>query len=416
MHRFVYTSSLILIFNMGTILWSQNGFSDGLDVNTAVDIAIEKNPELKIYRHEVKALEAVKIQQGLKPNPELETEVENVLGNNDFTGFKGSEITAGFSQTILLAGKIHKRVRIAEWDITLAEWDYEARRLEIVTEVRKVFAQALSIQEQIFKNDDLIKISQEFINNLTKRVEAGKISPAEVARAQIILNSLEIRLSKLQSEYDTAISELKILLNDPGRSIESLTGSLSIPAAIPEYDSLLIKLSNHPKIKRFSQEYKKQKAVIDFERSKAIPDLTISAGYKRLNETKANAFVFGASIPIPIFDRNQGTIQEALIRYNQKTSLFQTVKNSLIMRLNGLYNRLKTLLNTFLKLQNESIPEAEKSFRIISQGNLEGRFSILDVLDAERTLFELQNQSLEVTADLNLTLIEIEGLTVTEIK
>jgi len=415
MHRVMCIFALVLVGLFISEMRAQTKVNEQLTMETAVNKAIENNPELKTLLKKIDASKAVKLQSGLMPNPELGLEAENILGTKDFSGFSGSELTASLSQDILLAGKISKREKVAEMDISLAEWDYESKRLEVITDIRKAFTGALATQKLIKKNNELIKISEELITNLKMRVKAGKISPAEVSRAQIITNSLQIQINKLKADYDTAIFELAMLINDPNLSIESLNGELKNIDYLPVYYSLYVKLENNPNLKRFVSEYEKQKAVIIYEESKATPDLTISAGYRRFSDIKANTFLIGASIPLPIFDRNQGSIQEAQIRLDQKTKEFEVVRNRLTLRLNLLYNRFETLLKNVTKLKNESIPDAEEVFKIIEEGNLVGRFTILDVLDAQRTLFVIQNQYLNTLGDINAVIVEIEGLTVNKI-
>lgn len=408
---------MCIVFVLFSLLsLSTNGQTSGkLTIEKAVSLAVQNNPELKTLHYEIDALGAAKIQSGLMPNPEFEVEAENILGSKDFNGFDNSEITAVLSQDILLAGKISKRVKVAETNISLAEWDYETKRIEIITDIRKAFQQALAVQLLIEKNEELIKVSKEFVVNLQKRVDAGKISPAEVSRAKIILNSLRIDLNRLKSEYENYKSELLSLIYQPDLTIDELIGELEYPVDVPSYDSLLNQLTNNPKLKRYESEYDKQTAIVNLEESKAVPDLTISAGFKRLNDAKVNTFLVGASIPLPIFNRNQGAIQEAKIRVDQKKREYFSVKNRLTLQLNVLYKRLNTLIETADQLSSESIPEAEDAFQIIKEGNLVGRFAIIDVLDAERTLFELQNQYLKIIGQIHSTQIEIEGLIAKEI-
>jgi len=413
MHKAVCIISAVLFGLFKITVYGQT--SGELTIEKAVSLAVQNNPELKTLRYEIDALKAAKLQSGLMPNPEFEVEAENILGSKDFNGFNNSEITAVLSQDILLAGKISKRVKVAETNISLAEWDYETKRIEIITAVRKAFQQALAVQLLIEKNEELIEVSKEFIANLQKRVDAGKISPAEVSRAKIILNSLKIDLNRLKSEYENYKSELLSLIYQPDLIIDELIGELEYPVDIPSYDSLLNQLTNNPKLKRYESEYDKQTAIVNLEESKAVPDLTISAGIRRLNDAKANTFLIGASIPLPIFDRNQGAIQEAKIRLDQKKREYFSVKNRLTLQLNVLYERLNTLIETADQLSGESIPEAEDAFQIIKEGNLVGRFAIIDVLDAERTLFELQNQYLNIIGQIHSTQIEIEGLIAKEI-
>ena len=79
-----------------------------LTIENAVKKGIENNYELQILLKAIDASESLKIQNSLYPNPEFAIEAENILGSNDFSGFRGSEITASLSQNILLAGKISK--------------------------------------------------------------------------------------------------------------------------------------------------------------------------------------------------------------------------------------------------------------------------------------------------------------------
>ncbi|MDZ7765845.1 MAG: TolC family protein [Melioribacteraceae bacterium] len=108
----------------------------------------------------------------------------------------------------------------------------------------------MATQVLIEKNKELLNISEEFISNLEKRVDAGKISPAEVSRARIIMNSLQIELNRLQSEYETRKSELMSLIYNPQLVIDSLSGELSHSVELRSYDSLLTQLDNNPKLKK----------------------------------------------------------------------------------------------------------------------------------------------------------------------
>ncbi len=411
MRRVMSLLALLLLGIIISEIEAQSNVNNELTMEIAEKIGIKNNPELQYLVQNIDVRKAVKLQSGLLSNPELGLEAENIFGTGDFSGFSGSEITASLSQNFQLAGKISKREMVAEIDVSLAEWDYYAKRLEVITEIRKAFTSALATQKLIKKNNELIKISEKLIINLEKRVEAGKISPAEVSRAQIILNSLQIDINRLEADYDSAIFELTALINNPNLSIEELVGDLKNVEKLPDYDFLYSKLLNNPNLKRYTSEYNKQKAIIDLEESKSIPDLTVSAGYKRITEIEVNTFVLGASMPLPIFDSNQGSIEEAQIKLDQKNKEYESIKNRLTLRLNLLYRRFEMLLAISEKIKNESIPDAKESFKIISKGNLLGRFTILDVLDAERTLFEVQNQHINTLSDINLVIVEIEGLT-----
>jgi cobalt-zinc-cadmium efflux system outer membrane protein len=142
--------------------------------------------------------------------------------------------------------------------------------------------------------------------------------------------------------------------------------------------------------------------------------LSISLGVRRLSETSDNVFVLGASIPIPLFDDNRGNIQEAIIREDQTKYEYSGVLNQTEASLKFLYNNIKAFEVMIDKLEKESIPKAKDAFKIINEGNLVGRFNVLDVLDAQRSLFELESQYVTAVAQYTRNVIELEELTLTK--
>ncbi len=411
MHKKMCVIIVISITLFAKSIIAQVNINGGLTIHEAVKKGLENNYELQFLNKLIETSKAEKRQNSLYQNPEFEIEAENILGNDDLRGFSGSEITTTISQNIQLGGKISSKGKISEINISLAEWDYETKKLDVITSIRKSFIQVLTIKKLVEKNSELAKISTELLNNLIQRVKVGKISPAEVSRAKIIMNNLETEIASLKSDYEYSLFELATLINESNLFIEKLNGELKMIDEIVEYDSLSKKLKNNLNLKRFEIEFEKQNAILAYEESASIPDLRISAGYKRHNEINANTFLVGASIPLPIFNRNQGALQMAKIGIDKKRIEYEYTKQRLTLKLNLLYNKLKMLLNSSKRLKNESILNAEEAFRIIKEGNIVGRFTILDVLDAERTLFELENQYLIIQGDINLLLIEIDGLT-----
>ena len=125
------------------------------------------------------------------------------------------------------------------------------------------------------------------------------------------------------------------------------------------------KLSQSPELARYDKIFERQEAMIELEDSKSVPDLNLAVGWRWLNQTSDNAFVLGASIPLPIYDRNQGALLEAKIRFDQKKSELRSDKNNLTSDFNITYNNLISLSEALRKLNDESIPDAQNAFEII---------------------------------------------------
>lgn len=408
-----YSSKIQIADTIG----NQKDTIEVLTLDKAVVIALANNPELVSYSLEIKALESVALQQGLSPNPEFGVGVENIFGSNDFSGFKSSETTLLLSQDILLAGKLSKQRRVAALESDIAGWEYERKRLDLITNVRLVFIQAITLQRDIELTKELLKISNEFLSNINKRIKAGKVSPAEASRAKVIVSALEISLINSEFSYRSAKRQLSALLGTDKFTFKEIGGELIIVDKLPDIELLQEKLSQSPELARYDKVFERQEAMIELEDSRSIPDMNVAVGWRWLNQTSdngivigANAFVLGASIPLPIFNRNQGALQEAKIRFDQKKSELRSDKNNLISDFNTTYNNLISLAKALKKLNDESIPDAQNAFEIIRNGNLVGRFTILDVLDSERTLFELQSEYLRTLGNYNIQLARLERL------
>src|SRR5262245_63115546 len=120
-----------------------------LTLPQAQALALLQHPRLAAFGWEVRAGEARTLQASLPPNPALGIEVENFAGSGALKGFQGAEITIHLSQLIELAGKRQKRTRVAALERDLVAWDYEAARIEVLTQVTKALVEVLSAQQRL---------------------------------------------------------------------------------------------------------------------------------------------------------------------------------------------------------------------------------------------------------------------------
>src|SRR5437660_1513548 len=110
-----------------------------LTLPQALALALLQNPELRAFAWEVRVAEARTLQAGLRPNPELGLDIENVAGTGAFQGGRSAETTLRLSQVIELGGKRARRLRVAALERDLAAWDYETKRVEVLTAVAQAF-------------------------------------------------------------------------------------------------------------------------------------------------------------------------------------------------------------------------------------------------------------------------------------
>ncbi|HMN25675.1 MAG TPA: TolC family protein, partial [Ignavibacteriaceae bacterium] len=290
---------------------------DKITLKEAVDIALNNNPNLKSFVYEISSLEKIKIQAGLYPNPEADFEAENFLGGKELSGFKGSEYTLSGRQLFEFGGKIGSRVNLAEKEINSAQGSYELIKLDLIANVKAAFFDLYRIHNQITLQEKFIQINEDILKTISERVKAGRTSPAEESKVKVALINSKIEFQRLQRNYSSVQTRLNSLLGTTGKNLSPSTDVFENLLTLPDKEVFLEDIDNIPSIKNLGNETNFRKAQLELEESQAVPDLTVSAGVRYLNELKTNSFVAGVSIPLPFFNRNQGNIQSAEVRIQQ---------------------------------------------------------------------------------------------------
>lgn len=376
----------------------------------ALSLALRQNPALAAFSYEIRAAESRALQAGLYPNPELGVELENFAGSGAFSGTDELESTLSLGQTILLGGKRGKAARAAALEGDLAAWNYESARLDVFTEVRRAFFSVLASQQAVSLNRELLDLSEQLLKTVSERVKAGKVSPAEVSRAQVRLASQGVELERARRELESARQRLAAAWGSKTAAFSRAEGELDTLFSVPAVEKLPPLLRQNPDLARYETALKQRQAAIALEEARKIPDPTLSGGLRRINGTDDNAFVAGVSIPLPLFDRNQGARREARYRLSQTQREQQALEVQLNAALSQAYNGWQSAYIEASTLKDQILPQAQNAFETINEGYLQGRFDFLDVLDAQRTLFEARGQYLRALADFHLFRAEVERL------
>ena len=213
-----------------------------ITLKKAVALALLNNPQLQAFSFEQRAREARALRSDLMPNPQLEILVEDAAGSGNFNGFNQSQTTIQLSQLVELGGKRAARLRANTLSKKLADWDYETKRMEVLTQVAKAYADVLKAQQQVSLTEDLVHLGEQFLKAVGERVKAGKIALLEKTKSEISLSSMQIELKKAKRELKVARSNLSVTWGSPQPQYESALGDLFEISMIPTLESLMERL------------------------------------------------------------------------------------------------------------------------------------------------------------------------------
>lgn len=375
----------------------------------ALALVLTGNPELAAFSGEIRAREAATLQASLMPNPVFNVKALN-FGNNAFKDFDGDTVMIKLSQLVELGGKRAARTKAASLNQELADWDYESKRIDILTQTTQTFIGVLTAQKRLTLQQQLLKLSTQVLDTAISQVKAGNVTPLEETKARVAEASSRVELMRAQRELVTARQQLAATWGSDNPQFTRVAGDLDSIDEPPTLESLFQRVQSNPDLARWGTEMTQRQAVIAREKSKAIPNVNLSLGLVQKVIPGDTAMMAAFSIPIQLFDRNQGNIQEAEQRLSKAVDVRRNVKVQIATALNTAYQQLDAAYITVTTLRQEVIPGAESAFKAASRGYRLGKFDFLDVLDAQRTLFRVKAQYLQALSDYHLSVNSTERL------
>jgi len=381
-----------------------------LTLRQALALALLQHPELRAFAWEVRAAEARTLQAGLRPNPELGLEVENIAGTGELQNGRRAETTLRLSQVIELGGKRARRLRVATLERDLAAWDYETKRVEVLAAVTQAFVEVLRAQERLGAEEELVRLAAQVLTTVAERVKAGRASPVEEIKAGVALSTSRIAGERARRELEATRQRLTATWGSSTPIFQKATGAFETVVAPPSAEVFAERIVENPDLARWGAELQQRQAAVRLAEAQKIPDLTAAGGIRYVNEASAAAFVFSVSTPLPIVHRNQGAILEAQYRLAKAEEDHRAAVVRVRTALGTAYATLTAAFTEVTTLQNEVLPGARRVFEATSVGYHQGKFSLLEVLDAQRTLFETQGQYIDALATYHKAVAETERL------
>jgi cobalt-zinc-cadmium efflux system outer membrane protein len=367
---------------------------DQLTLEDALALTLMYNPELQMYSTEIQIQEARALQSSLFPNPEIEGEIEEFGGTGPRKGFSSAETTIKVSQIFELGGKRKKRTSIGLFEKKLAQWDLERKKLDVITKTKIAFIDLILLQEKLALSEHLIQLAKEVHSTIEEKVNAGKVSPLEGKKANIALSFSQLEMGKIHRDILVAKQYLSSLWGDLKVKVQGVVGDLKVthPKALEHnFDQA----KENPDLARLNTEMLRSQAIFQLEQANRIPNLTISAGVKHFEETSDQAYLVGLSFPLPLFDRNQGNYSASLYEDKKAKESSFLEKNRIENELLRLHQEADFTFTEITTLEKNILPNAEESFTDSKEAYLQGKRDYLDLLDAQRTLFEVKVKHLE---------------------
>jgi len=384
--------------------------SQTLTMRDALARALAANPRLTVAEWDVGIATGQRIQAGALLNPEVSYEQDNSFGTGRFRGTKSAETTLQISQAFEWFGKREARIAAGEAGVETAAIQRQAVRLEVLSETAIAFLNVLGAQRRIQILDEQVAAIDRLTPLLQRRVEAGASSPAETGRAEVASALVRADRERLRSTLASVRRELAILMGDTTLKFASVSGRLDATGRPPSFQSVVAAIDANPQLIRWTAVFAQRNAELLLARLKPYPDVRIAAGWRHFNDTNDDAVRLTLSVPIPVFDQNQGNILSAQEGLAKTKAERDANRNTLIVIAGRAYDSLQGSLRELAILREVAIPKAQQAAQAISDGYGQGRYTLLEVLDAQASVAQTRLREQEALQNFHVAVAIIEGL------
>ena len=374
-----------------------------LTLERALQSAFAHNPNLAAAQWEIGVAEGDRQQAGLIPNPQVSWEAEDTRRRSRTT-------TLMLSQPLELGGKRGARIEVAERAQDAASIELERRRNELRADVFQAFYNSTIAQQRLLLTEQSLQLAERGLRVAQGRINAGKAAPVEAMRAQVQLSQVRLELRRAERDQATAYQQLAQATGAPQATFTRVEEPTTALPAIASPQTLLDRLPTTAELRLARLQINQKEASLGLEKALRIPDLTVSIGSQYSETDRERVNLLGVSMPIPLFNRNQGNVLAAARRTDQARDLRNASELRLRSEVQSGLEQWATA-NTEVNAFNQVIlPAAQSAVDTATRGFEMGKFNFLDVLDAQRTLFEARSQYLQAVADSTDAWVRIERI------
>jgi len=358
-----------------------------LTLEQAIALSLSSNPSLRAGTIGMAIADGARTQAGLLPNPELSVLREGASGASRTR-------TVQISQPLELGGKRAARIAVAELDRTLAADEVRVKAAELRADVTAAYFDALAAQERVELAQGALELALKTSHAANRRVTAGKVSPVEATRANVATSHVRLELTQANADLAGARRRLAAMWGSPYALQQRLVHPEPDVTALPPLETLEAQLESAPQLRQARTRHEREQAQAGLERAQRLPDLTVTLGAKKEQGQGRTQAVVGVAIPLPVFHRNQGNVLSALRRAEQAALQLDVARLEAGQALADAYLRAEVAQQQIDTLRTDMLPAAHSALDAASTGFELGKFTFLDVLDAQRTLSQTRAQYL----------------------
>jgi len=374
-----------------------------ITIEEALAQALTENPEFAAAQWNTGIAEGARTQAGLIPNPELSWSVEDTRRESRITSIQ-------VSQPIELGGKRGARIDVSERDQDAVAIDLERKKNTLRAEVIQAFYSALRAQEGLQLSTQSLDLANRGLQVVEGRVKAGKASPIEISRAQVQLSEIQLELNRARLNRSNAYKQLALITGATTPNFDHVEGDLERLPHLPSQPEMLARIKDTADLRLASMHIQRAESSLELEKSQRIPDINVSVGSQYDEGLGERVNLLGLSVPLPLFNRNQGNVMAAAQGADQARDLRNATELRLRMQAKQAFEQWESARSEVDLISGTLLPTAQQAVEGSVRGFEMGKFAFIDVLDAQRTLVSMRTQYLNTLDEAISAWVSLEKI------
>ncbi|MEM9965962.1 MAG: TolC family protein [Asticcacaulis sp.] len=380
--------------------------AEPLSLSTAMIRAASADPAREAAQQRKAASDAGVRQAGVRPNPSIGLEMENMLGSNPYSGIDQVETTLSYEHTLERGGKRLARIGAAsaERDVTVAQG--RLRAYGVMSEVQTLWVEATVAASEVDLARERLTLARQAQSEIGRRVSAardplfaGSLADADVTRAQIALDQAEAKSRQARAQLAAYWGGAADFEMDIG-----WLGDTSAARLVPV-------IRDTPELEVMRAQTRVASAQVRVESTRTTQDMTLQVGVRHYRADGAVAFLVGGSIPLGIYDTNRGNIERAQAESAATAADITVWEQKRARDIAASTARMQGYAEEVRRIDAELIPQAERAVTQVRAGFARGGFTYRDVMGAQEVLIAAKARRLEVLKNYHLERTQRDRLT-----
>lgn len=412
MHRVI--AALMAVTSCASIAQAQTATSPPsanqpiFSLDRARTIAGGTSPTIESAAAGLRSAAAGRTIAGLRPNPQVQVQTENIAGSGLYRGTRSAETTATLALPIELGGKRSARIAVADSRTARAQIDAATALADLNLRISQAYIVAAAAERRVDVARQQAGIAGNAFKAARTRVTAGAGAPIDQQRADVLRVNADVGLERAVREAEVARGNLARLIGQP------IDGALDLAwfDRVGGYGPTLpLDPSGTLALAAAQADLNTAKAQVRLARSQRIPDITISAGARRLSQTNDTAAVIGIAIPFPLFNNGAAAVSQAQAEQARADANRRLAVIDAEQAIASAQAELANAAATARAAGGPGLAAASEAARIARVGYAQGKFSQLDLLQAEQTLAETRAAFTDALAAYHDAEARLERLT-----